>query len=449
MSTPTTNSIGTIGVNTAGLGNVAALIEGTKWDDGGGAKVTLTYSIPSGTAYFIPGYGKGEFGAWYALTSAEIDAVKSALAAWSKITKIKFKKVDDNATVVGDLRFAATDIVSAGSDAHGYYPDNDPSGGDVWFKNGAWHEFGSSIEKGSYDYLTILHEIGHALGLKHTFEDGVTLPAKFDNYSFSVMSYSANENGSTSANYYPTTLMWYDILAVQELYGAGSNKSGNTKYTYRDNKPYWETIYDTGGKDTITYKGNVDVEIDLAIGHWSDLGRDLTFGDGSVYTGTVMIGPDSVIEKAKGGSGNDKLDGNKKKNTLSGGKGDDKLKGFKGSDKLGGGKGDDKLNGGKGTDQYVFEESPTSGVDRITDFQPGEKIRLDNADFSGIGGKGTLKAKYFVKASDARDGNDHVIYTKGAGKVFFDEDGKGGAGKVLFAKVDAGTQLDNKDFLVI
>jgi len=214
-------------------------------------------------------------------------------------------------------------------------------------------------------------------------------------------------------------------------------------------------------------QGKLHVTIDLAIGHWSDLGRSITFGNGSTQSNTVIVGPGSVIENASGGSGNDLIAGNNVRNKLNGGagqdtlkglskadilnggNGDDTIKGGSGVDKLNGGKGNDILNGGKGLDHYIFKDAPGHGVDTITTFEAGEKFKLDNADFAGIGPTGTLKAKFFVQAHDAQDADDRVVYQKGHGKLFYDPDGDGSDSKILFAKVDVGTSLDHNDFIVI
>ncbi|MCB1488171.1 MAG: M10 family metallopeptidase [Bauldia sp.] len=463
MSTPTSNSIATKSVSTGGLDkSVAALIAGTKWDDGGGPAVTLTYSFPSGTAYFKSNYGdyantskdgftgQGEFYAFYALSGAEQAGIAAALGAWAAVANVSFIQVADNASVVGDLRFALTDVADNNESAHAYYPSGSPVGGDVWFKHGEWHtSSGSTLQKGSYDYLTAIHEIGHALGLEHPFEGKPKLSAAYDNYSYTVMSYKAHKGGDNYADFYPTTPMWFDILAMQELYGKASHNAGNNTYTYHSNQQYWETIYDTGGTDTIVSVGKADVAIDLVIGHWNKLGRAIDFGDGWTQAKAVMIGPDTKIENATGGDGNDKIKGNGLKNTLEGGDGHDVLRGRGGADKLSGGADNDKLNGGKGKDQYFFKEAPGHGVDTITNFQRGEKIGLDNAAFSGIGDEGRLRAKYFVTGSAAKDADDHVIYQKKSGNIYHDADGSGHAGKELFAHVDPGTKLHAGDFIVI
>ncbi len=252
--------------------------------------------------------------------------------------------------------------------------------------------------------------------------------------------------------------MWLDILAMQQLYGAVDHNTGNNTYVFSGNRHYWQTIYDTGGVDTIKYKGDFHVKIDLVTGHWSDIGRSIGFGDGTSQSETVMIGPSTQIENAQGGNGNDSLYGNALGNVLKGGRGNDKLVGASGDDILKGGKGNDKLqgdagndilNGGGDVDHYVFKHAPGSGVDTITKFQSGERIDLDNAAFSGIGNHGVLKSQYFTKGSDAKDGSDHIIYEKSTGDIYHDADGVGGTGKVLFAHVDAGTNLHASDFFVV
>ena len=48
-----------------------------------------------------------------------------------------------------------------------------------------------------------------------------------------------------------------------------------------------------------------------------------------------------------------------------------------------------------------------------------------------------------------RTSNDFLIYEQSSGKLFYDEDGHGGAAKVLFAQLDPGTHLSASDFWVI
>jgi len=183
-------------------------------------------------------------------------------------------------------------------------------------------------------------------------------------------------------------------------------------------------------------------------------GNDTLIGSNDDDTLRGFAGKDTLDGKGGkdtliGDSGADNLRGGDNKDNLKGNGGVDKLNGGRGSDDLNGGKGSDDLNGGKGLDHYIFKDAPGHGVDTITNFQVGETIEVDNADFAGIGATGTLQAKFFVQARDAQDGDDHFVYYKGKGKLFYDHDGNGVEAKVLFAKVDPGTSLDHNDFLVI
>ena len=86
-----------------------------------------------------------------------------------------------------------------------------------------------------------------------------------------------------------------------------------------------------------------------------------------------------------GHHGNDKLYGDSGDDTLYGGNGDDTLYGSEGRDTLFGGQGDDTLDGGRGNhdtlygglgaDTFVFRAG--DGNDNITDFERGDRIRID------------------------------------------------------------------------
>jgi len=70
----------------------------------------------------------------------------------------------------------------------------------------------TSPSPGTDGYLTILHEVGHALGLKHPFEQPVVLPSNVDNTNYTVMSYN-------TVTPYATTYGPIDIAALRYLYG--------------------------------------------------------------------------------------------------------------------------------------------------------------------------------------------------------------------------------------
>ena len=52
-------------------------------------------------------------------------------------------------------------------------------------------------------------------------------------------------------SYYPETIMLYDIMALQEIYGKSSNSTGDDTYSFEKNNPPFKALYDTGGNDTL------------------------------------------------------------------------------------------------------------------------------------------------------------------------------------------------------
>src|SRR5262249_14200380 len=161
-----------------------------------------------------------------------------------------------NSATVGELRFAFSHNLDSFEAAHAYYPSSYAAAGDVWFNPDYFNVGHNGIALGSYDFFTILHEVGHALGLKHSFQAPNAIPASLDSFFYSIMSYTASPWSADQDNYasfYPTTPMYYDLLAIQTLYGRALTATGNNIYTFIDGHKYWQTINDGGGVDKIVY----------------------------------------------------------------------------------------------------------------------------------------------------------------------------------------------------
>lgn len=168
----------------------------------------------------------------------------------------------------------------------------------------------------------------------------------------------------------------------------------------------------------------------------------------SVKIDVLKAGSEAGSINLTGNGFDEEIIGNADRNTL---------KGQGGNDKLLGGKGKDVLVGGKGKDVFVFDTKPGSGnVDAITDFDvKNDSIWLDNAVFTKIGKAGSeakpahLKKSFFVISDKAKDANDHIIYDKASGSLFYDVDGSGSRTAVEFARLKPNLALTHKDFFVI
>lgn len=175
---------------------------------------------------------------------------------------------------------------------------------------------------------------------------------------------------------------------------------------------------------------------------------------GSVELGSgndVFVGTGGTSGAVFGGGGNDLLIGGSKSDFLFGGDGNDRLIGAAGNDVLDGGSGHDTLTGGPGRDQFIFDSKldPVLNVDRIMDFTRNvDKIVLVDGIFTQLGGPGVLAAAQFHVGAAAADHSDRIIYDPNTGFLFYDPDGKGGAGEVHFATLAPHLALHNTDFLV-
>jgi serralysin len=158
----------------------------------------------------------------------------------------------------------------------------------------------------------------------------------------------------------PQSLMMYDILGVQTLYGANyTTNGGDTVYTFNSatgqmsvngvagdlpgaNRIY-RTLWDGGGTDTYDLSNyTTNMNIDLSPGGRSTFSTaqlaivNTTLGTkatGNLFNALLYNNnTDSLIENAIGGSGNDTITGNEANNVLKGGLGSDTLNGGLGTD---------------------------------------------------------------------------------------------------------------------
>jgi Ca2+-binding RTX toxin-like protein len=374
----------TVGIVAAtGNDEIDGLLSGYRWEG------LLTYSFPNSSG----DYPDQPFGEQTAFGFAQISAAQQAVVnrVMAEVVRYTDLSIDYAGTDGADIRIAQSS--DADPTAYAYYPAAD-EGGDVWF---GIEENYRGPRLGDYYYLTHIHEIGHALGLKHSHEfyppddqiDAV-VPGPHDALEYTVMSYRSFVGGSTEGGYtnedygYPTTFMMNDIRALQEMYGADfTTNSGNTVYHWNpvtgeayingagQGRPggagappsanvVFMTVWDGDGIDTYSFANyTTGLTVNLNPGAYSvTSGAQLAqlgygrYAHGNVYNAYLFDGDArSYIENAIGGSGNDTLIGNAIANGLNGGAGHDALIGGMGADTLTGGAGADTLNGGDGNDR--------------------------------------------------------------------------------------------------
>ena len=320
------------------------ILGGSKWGTSIGTAATLTYSFSAPASSYAYDFNAATAGlALMPMNAAQQQAAIAAMQTASRFANISFTSAPDTATAAGDVRWAAstdTDyFTKAGSSAFAYYPASDARGGDIWL-DGALAYFGN-VGVGSFGYEDMLHELGHALGLSHPEAQG----AATDQLKYTVMSYRnyAGDPSHYLAQYYPTTYMLDDVLALQYLYGANmAANAGNTTYSWDPTKPVYETIWDGGGIDTIDASNQQSgVTIDLHAGSYSQVGAAFWNGkvDSAGYADATQsvrdglaIAYNCTIENATGSAFADTLVGNDVANVLEGGAGNDTLAGGGGID---------------------------------------------------------------------------------------------------------------------
>ena len=115
--------------------------------------------------------------------------------------------------------------------------------------------------------------------------------------------------------------------------------------------------------------------------------------------------------------------------------------GGSGGDFLTGGTGFDILFGGTGGD--VFHFLGDDSRDRVQDFsrKEGDLIELLAENFDELTPGGPLDADSFYKGKNAQEANDHIGYDQVSGKMYYDWNGDGSGGRILFAQFDKGTKI--------
>jgi Ca2+-binding RTX toxin-like protein len=446
-----------------------------------GKSAFVTYSFPTALSAEAQQVLPGSAASHLAFDEQEKNWTREALAQWSDATGLTFLEVSPD---LGQMQLGWIDFNTvpgnSGFSGFAYYPSGFSSGqygtGVTATITDHYGEIGSDVFMNSANrsgwlgqrtgFMNVmLHEVGHAIGLKHPFEstsvNARTLDVSVDNKTQTIMSYTGQGNA---------VLGPLDIAAGVALYGNGSNDGANVAswnwnstsfiltqmalaaggqirgqslhdsviggagadaiYTYAGN----DTIFAGGGDDSV-FAGDGDDWLNpgsgggaFAPGNGFDtldftglatavtlqpnaVNADLLFNTGA----SVLRVRGDELEAVIGGSGNDNLGLNRLgtiATRLGGGAGDDTLRGGDGADRLDGGANTDTADFSQGSNNnggvtvnlaIVAAQNTNRGMDTL--------ISIENLLGSYQGDR--LTGNALANRLDGNSGNDTL--TGGAG----------------------------------
>ncbi|WP_262693960.1 M10 family metallopeptidase C-terminal domain-containing protein [Kordiimonas aquimaris] len=398
-----------------GITNIDAFFEfGTSWAAGEPDETThVTFSFPTLTSRFDSAQygGNSEIRHDFRpFSAAEANYARTLLETVSTFANINFEEVTDSGLQAGTIRLARTDhALSAGSRlAFGFarLPFETAAAGDLWLQERM--QAGMPLTSVA---RTIVHEVGHALGLSHPNRETIQITNDVRGIEYSVMmSFEVSSRFPTAAytDIGPQSFMWLDIQALIALYGVSDVTKGDNALSLNTNlNQNFLTLWDAGGVDTLTLTGSQSVTFNLTPGTWSSVGttvRYFTQNNTQVgtKTDTVFIAPDTTIENLTAASGNDVLTGNGADNRILGGSGNDTIHGGAGNDVLRGDIGHDKISGGSGNDRS-FAGPGDIGNDTVDGGSGDDVIGGGEGDDILIGGEAAIG---LTSANTSDAGND-------------------------------------------
>ncbi|MCT7972254.1 M10 family metallopeptidase [Laspinema olomoucense] len=339
----------------------------------------LSYSFvetASALSYSGPESGVGE------VNEGIKNNVRQIMEEYDEVLPFSLVEVPDRPSNNGQIR-----ILFANNPAYAY--SNAPgleTGGDIVLSRNYEidPQLSFSQSRSNFGYQRLVHEIGHALGLRQpnnyagfAFAERPTFPAQGPRLSFVQDNNSNTAMSFNIAGVGASTPMPYDIRALQFLYGFSDGNSGNDLYQFDGNNfiGVKQTIWDAGGIDTLDFsvlpaigsyffdmnEGGVSTnQSALNASTYLAINDPTQFPYSASSYGTY-ISYGTTLENLQGSPVNDLILGNTAANGINGGGGDDILIG---------GLGPDTLAGGPGRDRFVY--APGDGTDRITDFNAAE-----------------------------------------------------------------------------
>ena len=340
----------------------------------------------------------------------ELTAIQNVIGAFQDVSNLSFTETSDfdlsniNFASLDNLQLSDAGLSTATLGFAGFPSVNLSTGAMPGWVSAAYQNYvnpaSPDLSPGSYDYLTWIHELGHALGLKHPHNQ-ISNPTGNINPLYPGVSENASSSGgSYDLNGHPATVMTYrdigsaiapsspassgflaslgtaDIAAIQYLYGINTSaRTGDDTYVVAPSlNGYW-SIWDNGGTDVITAENlGQAVYIDLRNATlMEEYGGDGFLSkpfDSSQRYGFVVAYDSTgtaVIENAIGSSMADYITGNQVGNNI---------KPLGGNDTIDGAGGVDTVEFTGNLSDYSFSQLPNNGVE-VVDNRAGSPDGID------------------------------------------------------------------------
>ena len=377
------------------VSDFTALPSGASWTSAPGVPTVLTYSFVDGPmGYMLDNdlvsdrflFSEVPF------TAAQRATTRTALDMWEGVSGLVFvEDTSGNGDIIfGNYDFSLEAVFGPNQSGYAFYPNRTVGnwygesariGGDIFIDTGIM---------ANLPLVLILHEIGHALGLKHPNEGEVTLEPSYQTERYTIM--------VSYLDYSVRSLGTFDGQAMAELYGDG---------TPQPFAPGWQSLdVDTGAMVVTQRWGEAASEIAA-----TSLHDDLSAGAGDDLVGG-FLGDDTL----RGEAGNDTLFGHIGTDHLSGGLGADYLVGGEDGDLLQGGAGDDILRGDWQTDtapHYGASHVAIGGADTLEGGPGNDTLDGGEADDLLSGGAGADRLS-------GGDGIDTAAFADASGRVIAD-----------------------------
>jgi hypothetical protein len=295
-----------------------------------GQSTPVIYTPGSTITYFFD----TELRAW---SDVEKVAVRAAWESWDRLIDLNIEETTDRsaATVLMQISTLPEGVLAeATAPVDGVVPATNKTNGNDALKY---------IDFGGDSFLTLIHEIGHNLGIYHphglTTFPGVSAGEEqnmgdlnMNQHIWTVLSYVIGYDQepvidpSFGTSMTPMTL---DIAAAQFAYGAAESNTGDNTYAIPTQNAVgtgWTAIWDSGGIDTISAQGATaatTIDLRAATLEGQAPGGYVSWTGG--IKGGFTIAQGVLVENAIGGSAGDTITGNAAANVISGGGGNDKI----------------------------------------------------------------------------------------------------------------------------